>query len=231
MKDKNVKDKKKKKSILAQMASAVKHTFLGKVAFGIFIAAIIGLFSGKLSELMFFFLEFVAVILWSNAIGPDKDNAKKHNAVSKKSVEADEKKILREDATKCVGDYLYVNEKFETFCVPSANYAQYKFSDLLDYEVIDNGEVVVGGSVLGTAVGAMAGGLTGALLGASASKATDWCNELKIKISVNDISTPTVEIPLIKKAALKDSNAYKKAVQTADEIAGVLKVIKARNGR
>lgn len=138
---------------------------------------------------------------------------------------------LKRNATKCVGDYIYVDEPNQLWCVPENGAKQYAFSDLLDYEVIDNGEVVVGGSVLGTAVGAMAGGLTGALLGASASKATDWCNELKIKISVNDISTPTVEIPLIKKAELKDSNAYKKAVQTADEIAGVLKVIKARNDR
>lgn len=138
---------------------------------------------------------------------------------------------LKKNATKCVSDYIYVDEPNQLWCVPENGTRQYAFSDLLDYEVIDNGEVVVGGSVLGTAVGAMAGGLTGALLGASASKATDWCNELKIKLSVNDISTPTIEIPLIKKAALKDSNAYKKAVQTADEIAGVLKVIKARNGR
>lgn len=190
--------------------------FLGNISHGI----------GKAIGLLMLWLLLAGLLLSSAANKIEK--SKKEEIKKKQEEKADR---IKRSSTKRIGDYIYIDEPNQLWCIPENGTRQYAFSDLLDYEVIDNGEVVVGGSVLGTAVGAMAGGLTGALLGASASKATDWCNELKIKLSVNDISTPTIEIPLIKKAALKDSNAYKKAVQTADEIAGVLKVIKARNGR
>lgn len=214
------------------ITAVIKNTTRGKLSVACAAVGIIVFFGnvshgiGKAVGPLALWLLFAGFLLSSAANSIEKSQMKE---VQKKQEEKADR--IKRSATKRIDDYIYIDEPNQLWCVPENGTRQYTFSDLLDYEVIDNGEVVVGGSVLGTAVGAMAGGLTGALLGASASKATDWCNELKIKLSVNDISTPTIEIPLIKKAALKDSNAYKNAVQTADEIAGVLKVIKARNGR
>lgn len=141
----------------------------------------------------------------------------------------EQKKDIKKAATKCIGDYLYVNENDQTWCAPSVSPRQYSFSELLDYSVVENGDDVVGGSLLGTAVGAMGGGLTGALLGATASKVSSVCSDLGIKISVNDIDTPIIYISLISSEVNKKWDQYKKAAANAEEIAGVLAVIKARN--
>ena len=151
--------------------------------------------------------------------------------MKQKRSDDDKMQVIKSTQTKCVGDYLYVNEKMKTFCLPTEDFAQFNFSDLLDFEAIENGDVVWGGSVLGTAVGAMAGGLAGALLGASASKANEVCRSLQIKLSVNSIDHPNIYITLIDHEVRKNWDEYKKAVKAADEIVGVLKVIKVRNER
>lgn len=215
--------KKEKQSTISEAISAIKSTVIGKIAAAIIVIAIILYASGTQSLGGTIFIILIAEVLLAGVVGSKRAEASEK--------ESRKKHAIKDAQTKCIGDYLYVNEKNETFCVPSADYAQFYFSDLLDYQVIENGDVVFEGSLLGTAVGAMAGGLTGALMGASASKATGICKELKIKLTVNSINHPIIYITLIDSDTKKWYKEYKTAVETADEISGVLSVIKARNGR
>ena len=214
---------KEKRGTLSEVISVIKSTLIGKISAAIIVIAVILYFSGKQSLGGTFFIILIAEVPLAAAVSSKRSEANKK--------EARRKQAIKDTQTKCIGDYLYVNEKNETFCVPSADYAQFYFSDLIDYQVIENGDVVFEGSLLGTAVGAMAGGLTGALLGASASKATGVCKELKIKLTVNSIDHPIIYITLIDSDTKKWYKEYKTAVDTADELSGVLSVIKARNGR
>ena len=214
---------KEKRGTLSEVISVIKNTVMGKISAAIIVIAVILYFSGKQSLVGTFFIILIAEVPLAAAVSSKRSEANKK--------EARRKQAIKDTQTKCIGDYLYVNEKNGTFCVPSADYAQFYFSDLIDYQVIENGDVVFEGSLLGTAVGAMAGGLTGALLGASASKATGVCKELKIKLRVNSIDHPIIYITLIDSDTKKWYKEYKTAVDTADELSGVLSVIKARNGR
>lgn len=207
---------------LKDIWAAIKETVRGKIALVIYIIGSVVLFTDYDFKLFFLFW-LIATIILATVTTP---KAMKRNSDAKSK-----KDVIKSAQTKCVGDYLYVNEKMKTFCLPTEDFAQFYFSDLLDFEAIENGDIVWGGSVLGTAVGAMAGGLTGALLGASASKANEVCRSLQIKLSVNSIDHPNIYITLIDHEVRKNWDEYKKAVQAADEIVGVLKVIKARNER
>lgn len=215
--------KEKKETTLKDIAQAIKETARGKIALFLFVLGIVEYLSeGRITGL-FLGIYLVAILLMASA------SSSLH--MKQKRSDDDKMQVIKSTQTKCVGDYLYVNEKMKTFCLPTEDFAQFYFSDLLDFEAIENGDVVWGGSVLGTAVGAMAGGLTGALLGASASKANEVCRSLQIKLSVNSIDHPNIYITLIDHEVRKNWDEYKKAVKAADEIVGVLKVIKARNER
>lgn len=203
---------------------ATVTAFLGVISF-VMELAVGASFSSAIRPLILFEI-FSIYLIWSAAESLDKKQ--KENANKKKE---DKLARIKHSASKCVGDYLYVDEPNQLWCVPTVSTKQYAFSDLLDFDIVENGDVVWGGSLLGTAVGAMAGGLTGALLGASASKANEVCRSLQIKLSVNSIDHPNIYITLIDHEVRKNWDEYKKAVQAADEIVGVLKVIKARNER
>lgn len=203
---------------------ATVTAFLGVISF-VMELAVGASFSSAIRPLILFEI-FSIYLIWSAAESLDKEQ--KENANKKKE---DKLARIKHSASKCVGDYLYVDEPNKLWCVPTVSTKQYAFSDLLDFDIVENGDVVWGGSLLGTAVGAMAGGLTGALLGASASKANEVCRSLQIKLSVNSIDHPNIYITLIDHEVRKNWDEYKKAVKAADEIVGVLKVIKVRNER
>lgn len=203
---------------------AIVTAFLGVISF-VMELAVGASFSSAIRPLILFEI-FSIYLIWSAAESLDKKQ--KENANKKKE---DKLARIKNSASKCVGDYLYVDEPNQLWCVPTVSTKQYAFSDLLDFDIVENGDVVWGGSLLGTAVGAMAGGLTGALLGASASKANEVCKSLQIKLSVNSIDHPNIYITLIDHEVRKNWDEYKKAVKAADEIVGVLKVIKVRNER
>lgn len=207
----------------SNIITVVKSTIRGKIAVACSIIAIISLVSKDVPRTILWLL--IAGILMVSA----SKSVKKKRTADENAKTAAERYAIKSNATKCIGDYLYVNENAKVWCAPTVSNKQYEFSDLLDFAVIENGDTVVGGSILGTAVGAMAGGFTGALLGATASKVSDVCVDLKIKISVNDMRNPVIYISLIDQEIRKEWPQYKEAVETAENIAGVLSVIKARN--
>lgn len=224
-----------KKSIDSNnIIEVIKGTIRGKIAV---VFAVLGI--------LFLFAEFSVGASGISAFGPmilfellaAWQLSSAANSIEKKQKAAADKKKedkiarIKRSASKCVGDYLYVDEPNQLWCVPTVSTKQYAFSDLLDFDIVENGDVVWGGSLLGTAVGAMAGGITGALMGATASKPNAICENLSIKLSVNSIDNPIIYIKLITSQTNKDWPDYKKAAAIAEEICGVLAVIKARNGR
>ena len=224
-----------KKSIDSDnILEVIKSTVRGKIAVVLAVLGIIFLFAefsvgAKGMSAFGPMILFELLAAWNLSSAANGIEKKQKAAVNKKK--EDKLARIKRTASKCVGDYLYVDEPNQLWCIPSVSTKQYAFSDLLDFDIVENGDVVWGGSILGTAVGAMAGGLTGALLGASASKANAVCYNLSIKLSVNSIDNPIIYIKLITSETNKDWPQYKKAVAAAEEICGVLAVIKARNGR
>ncbi len=103
----------------------------------------------------------------------------------------------------------------------------YKYSDIIEYELIEDGEsitkgglgrAVAGGLVFG-GVGAIVGGVTGG------KKTKTLVNNLQIKITIKDINRPVVYVNLITMSVKSSSFLYKYAQDNARKILSTLSVI------
>lgn len=117
----------------------------------------------------------------------------------------------------------YYNSKENTFKV-------YNFDDLIDFEIIDNGDNLLqsksGSALLG---GVLLGGI-GAIMGASGERRTrKTCNNLSIAIYTNDLEQSYISIPILKQEVPRNSIIYKNAFSKALEYYSILSIIKNKN--
>ncbi|MCH5152267.1 MAG: SHOCT domain-containing protein [Clostridiales bacterium] len=104
----------------------------------------------------------------------------------------------------------------------------YKFEDLLDYEIVEDGQSIVQGKTASTIIGGVLGGGLGALAGASGSRRIDnVCNKLEIKLNVNNVTMPSIQLVLLDKETAKGSAKYKSCYDKAIEFEAILKIIMA----
>lgn len=130
-------------------------------------------------------------------------------------------------ATHRVLDHILVNKDEKTWYVYPAKRV-YKFDELVDYEIIQNGstvsskgigKAVAGGLVFG-GVGAIVGGVT------AKAKTSDVLNELKIKVVADDFDHPDTFIDLLLVKPLKNQNAIDAVMKVAQNIVSLLDLIK-----
>ncbi len=103
----------------------------------------------------------------------------------------------------------------------------YDYSDIVNFELIEDGESVasgglgralVGGALFGGA-GAIVGGVTGR------KKSKGICTSLKLKITVNDMNDPAVYINFIETKTKKDGYVYKEIAKQAQECLSTFQLI------
>lgn len=136
-------------------------------------------------------------------------------------------------ATKKVGKYIQFDEQNKKWIIPNGffgsivNAKVHDFKEIIEYELLEDGEsvtkgglgrAVVGGVLLG-GVGAIVGGVTGR------KKTNSIINSLKIKITLDDSSNPVAYINLINSPVKSKSIVYKTAYSEAQEILSILKII------
>lgn len=104
----------------------------------------------------------------------------------------------------------------------------YKYSDLLDFNLSENGKQMLPGRGLMAAGGAFLFGIQGAIIGSVAGDKTikDICTGMSVQIKINSLNKPLVSIGL-GGGFEKTSEAYKRAKEKADEIIAVLTYIEA----
>jgi len=102
----------------------------------------------------------------------------------------------------------------------------YDFKDLLDVEIFEDGVNIGKTSSLGKAVvGGLLFGVAGAVIGGSMGKRKNECTSLGIRIIVNDLNNPFIQLNFINTKTKIGSFAYKTALQSANQIASALTVI------
>lgn len=135
-------------------------------------------------------------------------------------------------STKKIGTFIEFDDNQMKWLVPGffggKNHSKvYNYSDIVDFELLEDeesitkgglGRAIVGGVLLG-GVGAVVGGVTGG------KKSKSICNSLKIKITINDINNPTVYIKFLSTATKKDSFTYRTLYNSAQEILSTLQLI------
>lgn len=135
--------------------------------------------------------------------------------------------------TKKIGSFLEVDENKKQWLIPDGlfggkkNPQIYNFTDIVDFELLEDGTSItkgglgraLAGGVLFGGVGAIVGGVTGG------KKSKAICNSLKIKITLNSITTPTTYINFIKTSTKKNSFIYKSNFSLAQESLSVLQLM------
>lgn len=104
------------------------------------------------------------------------------------------------------------------------------FNEVLDFEIIENGNSVVS-SRSGSAVagGLLFGGL-GAVAGASGSRAiSENCNTLKLKIYTINTKNSVITLDFLETSISKNSTLYEHLTDVINEMIGFLKIAKEDN--
>ena len=107
--------------------------------------------------------------------------------------------------------------------------AVHRFSDIISYELLEDGDTQTKGGLGSAVAGGLAFGPLGAIVGASAGKKTTSriCDSMRIRITLNNPAAPVEYVNLLQMRVSRKSAAYKKAYEQAQEILGVLDALTA----
>lgn len=154
-----------------------------------------------------------------------------HAAMSKKKENDDE--LSSFNPTKKISTFVEFDDTKKKWLILSSVLGRrdkskvYNYSDIVDFELLEDGESVtqgglgralVGGALFGRA-GAVVGGVTGK------RKNKEICNSLKIKITLSDIKSPVVYINFLNSPTKKNSFIFKTLYNEAQECLSVLQLI------
>ena len=124
---------------------------------------------------------------------------------------------------------LYIDDKNKKWAIcfyNSNQYQIYHYSDLIAFELFENGYSKVQGRVGSVLIGDTFFGFAGAIAGASrAKKINEICSSLQIRITVNDIYCPELIIELISTTVNKDTTTYREMISLAKSLISHLNYI------
>ena len=121
---------------------------------------------------------------------------------------------------------LLIDNDNQKFCIKKDNIISksYSFSDLINYEIYENGATKVKGTVGKALIGGAFFGLGGLIVGSSMGKSIkEKCNQLKLIIRVNDISDPQIVITYIDNVNLdKSESVYRNMKENLQVVCSML---------
>jgi hypothetical protein len=110
-----------------------------------------------------------------------------------------------------------------------SDHAIFDYSDLIEYELLEDGESLVKGRVGSAIIGGMLFGGIGAVAGASRSKKVkSLCSSMSVRIIVNNPYCPQYIIPIISSQIKTDGLIYNTAKANAQDFTALLALIKAK---
>ena len=129
--------------------------------------------------------------------------------------------------------YLVYFDETNKFWLKPKHPKIYDYDDILEYELLEDGDTVTKGG-LGRAIvgGALIGGV-GAIVGGVTGKRTSKkvVSILSIKITTKDMNKPVVYIDLISKRTKSNSLAYHNAYLNAQKILSILAIITSEDSK
>lgn len=124
---------------------------------------------------------------------------------------------------------LFVDDENKQWTIKTGKDSQikiYKYSDLNEFEVYQDGESIAKGRAGSALAGGILFGPVGAIVGGSRSKKiSNKCRVLQVRIRVNDLSNPERVVNCLSLAVKKDSTLYKNAFEAARNMAATLSYI------
>lgn len=107
----------------------------------------------------------------------------------------------------------------------------FKYDDLLDFEVLEDGTSVTKGGFGKALVGGAVFGLAGAIAGGTSKQTKQVCNKLQVKVTTRNIDRPIVYIDLINTEFKKDGIVYKQASKSVQDILSKFQLVVDQIGR
>jgi hypothetical protein len=128
-----------------------------------------------------------------------------------------------------VGNFIKIDRRTRTWCCPELdkkNPDLFSFSDLLDYELSEDGISVTKGGLGSAVVGGLVFGGVGAIVGGGlGKKQKDIVNSMAVRVTVRNDFISTIEIPLIKTETKKGGLIYKGIKDIGNQIVSLLNVV------
>lgn len=146
----------------------------------------------------------------------------------------DEQAINNFKVSKKVIDYMHFDDENKKFLLPKTMFKKakiYNYSEVLGYEILENGDSIIKGG-LGSAIvgGVLFGGLGAVVGGVTGSKTTKTLiKNLRVKIILDNSVNPVEYIDIIMSDTQRDGFKYKMLRKYADDIAGILDGIMSKN--
>ncbi|WP_195972964.1 SHOCT domain-containing protein [Clostridium thermobutyricum] len=173
----------------------------------------------------------------SDCIKTFKQSRKEEKAILKKEEKAiriKEYNLAKEKAqnfvsTSNVDKYIYFNDDIEEIYIPNfwIGPSFIKYSEILDFELLEDGTAVSSGGVGRAVAGGVLFGGAGAVVGAVTGKhkGTNIANSMEIRITTKDINNPVVFIKIFKGEHKKGSFIYNAYRDKAYKILSMLQII------
>jgi hypothetical protein len=110
------------------------------------------------------------------------------------------------------------------------NGAILNYTDILNYELIENGQTVHSGNTGNAVAGALLFGVAGAVVGSTMHSNTEVCSLMQLRLTINNITHPSLVIALIAPpGAPKNGYFYAEAFEFAKQVIATLDVIRNQN--
>jgi hypothetical protein len=131
---------------------------------------------------------------------------------------------------------IYIDDVNKKFAVQESIFAGrhrplriFLYSDLLDFELNEDGNSIAKGKGVASTVGALTFGIAGAIIGAAgARKSQSTCTSLVVRITVKDLQNPAIFIQFISSEVRKGSISYTLPLAQAKDLMATLHYIESR---
>lgn len=149
------------------------------------------------------------------------------------SNEDNQEELENFNTTKKIGTYVEFDDNQKKWLVLSEILGSrkkstvYNYSDIIDFELLEDGESVASGGLGRTLVGGALFGGAGAIVGGVTGKRKQKgvCNSLEIKVTVNDMNNPAVFIKFITSSTKRNGFLFKSIYKDAQECLSVFQLI------
>ena len=164
--------------------------------------------------------------------GLSLDGIKERIEYYEKDMKENTERISNFNATYQIGVYIWFDDNHKWFLFPQGTFSSkinncyvYKYDEIVDFEVLEDGTVITKGGFGKALVGGAVFGLAGAIAGGTSKKTKEICNKLEIKVTTRNQDRPVVYLNLINTEFKKSSFVYKQASKSVQDILSKFQII------